>query len=243
MKSALLKIEGLCKSYKDRAIVSNVSLEVMKGQIVGLLGHNGAGKTTCFHSIMGFISIDSGSIFLEDAEISHLDIHERACLGMSYLMQSPSIFEMLSVFDNLMMILEFTIKKKQDRIARIEHSLNLMKISHLANAKANTLSGGEKRRLEIARSLLINPKILLLDEPFTNVDPKTIEDLKEILLDLKVQGISSLITDHNAKEILSFVDKVYLLDHGKIFTSGTCQEFLENNEVIDRYLGKSFALK
>ena len=242
MSNPRLVVKNLCKSYKTKTILSNVNMQIDAGQVVGLLGHNGAGKTTCFHAIMGFIPIDKGKIYLDKYDLSNLPTHQRAKLGMGYLMQSPSVFATLSVFDNLMMILEFTNKNKEDRIKSIQHSLDLMNIGHLSSCKAATLSGGEKRRLEIARSLLISPKILLLDEPFSNVDPKTIEDLKIILSDLKEKGISILITDHNAKEILSFVDKVYLIDHGTILTSGPCNEIIHNHEVIDKYLGKSFSL-
>lgn len=242
MHQALLSIKNLTKSYKDTPILLNVNIEVLKGQIVGLLGHNGAGKSTCFHSIMGFTSIESGTILLDGEDISHLPTHERAKKGMSYLMQTPSIFPTLSVYDNLMMILEYTTKNKEQRKEKIQKSLDLMKITSFSKRKAGTLSGGEKRRLEIARSLLIEPKILLLDEPFTNIDPKTIEDLKEILIDLKKQNIAVLLTDHNAKEILSFVDKAYLLDHGKVLCSGSAKQIISNEEVISRYLGNSFAL-
>lgn len=238
----LLAIEGLEKSFGGRRIVSDLSLYVGEGEIVGLIGPNGAGKTTAFTLITGLMAPERGSIRFAGVEVQGRPIHYRARLGMGYLAQEPSIFPDLTVEENLLCILELMALTKSERYARAEVLLKELDLSALARKRAGTLSGGERRRLEITRALIKQPKLLLLDEPFANVDPKTIGDVKRMIRDLAMRGISILITDHNAREIFSLVDRCYLMRGGTIFLSGSVEELLAHPAARSAYLGEDFQL-
>jgi lipopolysaccharide export system ATP-binding protein len=241
-KEKLLIVNNIQKTYKDRSVLLNLSFHVNKGEIVGLLGHNGAGKTTAFYISMGLIKPDKGSIFFENQEITKFPVHERAQIGIGYLSQEPSIFRTLTVEENLLAILETLNLSKSEKELKLEKHLSEMNLVKLAKTKANLLSGGEKRRVEVARTLLRDPKLILLDEPFANIDPKTISDLKNIIQMLKNRGISFLITDHNAREIFSLAERSYLLANGEILAEGTSRELLENYSVRHSYLGQDFRM-
>ncbi|MBD5397128.1 LPS export ABC transporter ATP-binding protein [bacterium] len=239
----VLRTEDIVKAYHQRTVVDHVSVEVKQGEIVGLLGPNGAGKTTSFYIMVGLIKPLSGKVFLDDKDISHLPMYKRAQLGVGYLAQEPSVFRHLSVEDNIDAILEFIIKDKAQRKARLEELLHEFGIEHVRKTKGISLSGGEKRRTEIARALAANPKFILLDEPFAGIDPIAVEDIKKIVLQLKQKNIGILITDHNAQETLSITDRSYLLYSGKILKSGTSASLAADPEVREKYLGKDFLLK
>ncbi len=241
-KEILLSAKSLYKSYGDKQIVHDLSFHINKGEIVGLLGHNGAGKTTAFYITIGLIKPDKGTIIFQNEDITHLPIHKRSALGMGYLSQEPSIFRSLSVADNLLCILETLDLTPEEENEKLTFLLEEMHLTHLAKTKAGHLSGGEKRRVEVARSLIRNPKLLLLDEPFANIDPKTISDLKKIILMLKAKGISILITDHNAREIFSLADRSYVLATGEIIAHGNTQELINNDSARYSYLGSDFTL-
>lgn len=241
MKEPLLRIEHLKKRYGSKLVVNNLSFSVNEGQVVGILGPNGAGKTTAFYMVMGLVSPDSGQVFFKGIDITHLPIHKRAKLGMGYLAQEPSIFRKLSVEDNLLCILETLDLSKKEQTERLQALLNELNLNHLRKKKASLLSGGERRRLEITRALITNPSLLLLDEPFANIDPMAIEDVKRLISHLKQKNISVLITDHNAREIFSIVDQTYLILEGTAVFSGTPHELLNNDEAKSRYLGASFS--
>jgi lipopolysaccharide export system ATP-binding protein len=235
-----LEAKELCKSLEGRMILNKINLKVQQGTIVGLLGPNGAGKTTAFYSIAGLLKPDSGSITFLDQEITHLPAYKRARLGLGFLSQEPSIFKDLSVEQNLQASLELQLDSRQIINQRIEEALSSLHLSHLRKKKALVLSGGERRRLEIARTLIHQPKFILLDEPFANVDPITIHDVQNMTLSLKSQGIGILITDHNAREIFQIADYCFLMSAGQVLAEGTPAELVSNELVRERYLGKNF---
>jgi lipopolysaccharide export system ATP-binding protein len=238
----ILRLEEIKKAYGDRKILKSLSFSIHPGEIVGLLGPNGAGKTTAFYMTIGLIKPDGGKILFESKDITDIPIHERAKMGIGYLAQEPSIFRGMSVEENIFCILQtlnLTLKEQKDRLEELLEELHL---SHLRKSKAALLSGGERRRLEITRCLVTNPKLLLLDEPFANVDPITVSDLKNMIKMLKNKGISVLITDHNAKEIFSIVDRSYLIMDGKVIASGKVEDLIANPDAKNRYLGPEFSL-
>jgi lipopolysaccharide export system ATP-binding protein len=238
----ILSLQHVKKSYGDRVVLKDLNFSVGAGEIIGLLGPNGAGKTTAFYITMGLIKADTGKIFFQDHDITLLPIHTRAKMGMGYLAQEPSIFRQLSVEDNIYCILETLDLNAQTRKTKLETLLDELHLKHLRKSKAALLSGGERRRLEITRCLATSPKLLLLDEPFANVDPITVSDMKQMIQLLKKKGISILITDHNAKEIFSIVDRSYLVMDGQVLASGSSKELAENQLVKSRYLGMDFVL-
>ncbi len=240
--NSLLKTTNLKKSYGKKPILKDLCFEVNPGEVVGLIGPNGAGKTTAFYLTMGLIATDGGQVHFLDQDITKLPVHKRAQMGMGYLAQEPSIFRSLTVEQNILSILELTEKNKRVRKERLKSLLSELNLSHLAKKKACTLSGGERRRLEITRALVTNPKLLLLDEPFANIDPITIQDVKTMIRLLKQKNISVLITDHNAREIFSIVDRTYLIQDGSAIFSGTPQEIMQNETVRKSYLGDEFKL-
>jgi lipopolysaccharide export system ATP-binding protein len=231
------------KSYKGRAVVNGVSIEVNQGEIVGLLGPNGAGKTTSFYMIVGLIKPDTGSVYLDNTEITWYPMYKRSQLGIGYLPQEVSVFRRLSVEDNIMAILEMTKLNKKERKAQLEKLLEEFSLTHVRKTLGNRLSGGEKRRTEIARALATNPKFVLLDEPFAGVDPIAVEDIQSIVSDLKKRNIGILITDHNVQETLSITDRAYLLFEGSILKSGTAEELAADEQVRRVYLGQNFVLR
>ena len=231
------------KTYKGRGVVKGVSVEVNQGEIVGLLGPNGAGKTTSFYMIVGLVRPDSGEVYLDEIDITSLPMYKRSQLGIGYLPQEISVFRKLSVEDNIMAILEMTDLDKKEREERLEQLLNEFRLQHVRKNLGNRLSGGEKRRTEIARALATNPKFLLLDEPFAGVDPIAVEDIQSIVSELRSKNIGILITDHNVQETLSITDRAYLLFEGAILKSGTAEELAEDEQVRKVYLGQKFVLR
>jgi len=232
-----LRTLDICKSYRGRAVVNGVSVEVNQGEIVGLLGPNGAGKTTSFYMMVGLVKPDTGQVFLDDTEITKLPMYKRAQLGLGYLPQEVSVFRKLSVEDNIMAILEMGPLSKADREAKLE------RLTHVRKNLGDRLSGGEKRRTEIARALATDPKFVLLDEPFAGVDPIAVEDIQAIISELKKRNIGILITDHNVQETLSITDRAYLLFEGKILKSGSAEELAADEQVRKVYLGQNFVLR
>ncbi|MEM0951794.1 MAG: LPS export ABC transporter ATP-binding protein [Cyanobacteria bacterium P01_H01_bin.74] len=237
-----LTVEALSKSYGGRQVVKGISFDIAPGEIVGLLGPNGAGKTTTFYGVVGIIQPDSGQIKLDDQPIAHLPIHRRAKAGIGYLPQETSVFRGLTVEENLMMVLEFQPLSDSDRKARIQELLGEFGVGALAKAPVLTLSGGERRRVEIARAIATNPRFLLLDEPFTGIDPIAIQDIQKLIVLLKERGLGVLLTDHNPKATLSVVDRANIIHDGRIIFSGTQQEVATNPVVKETYLGESFSL-
>ncbi|MCL2207404.1 MAG: LPS export ABC transporter ATP-binding protein [Fibromonadales bacterium] len=232
----------ICKSYSSRTVVRDVSLSVSRGEIVGLLGPNGAGKTTSFYMIVGLVKPDKGHVFLDSQDISFLPMHSRAKLGLGYLPQEASIFRKLSVENNIMAILETLKFNRKQRKERLEQLLEEFKITHIRKTTAHSCSGGERRRLEIARALASEPGFLLLDEPFAGIDPIAVDDIKTIISSLRSKGMGILITDHNVRETLSITDRAYIMYKSEVLTEGTSQ-FLANDEEAKRiYLGESFSL-
>ncbi|MCT4561347.1 MAG: LPS export ABC transporter ATP-binding protein [Crocinitomicaceae bacterium] len=231
------------KSYKSRQVVKGVSIEVKQGEIVGLLGPNGAGKTTSFYMIVGLVNPDEGNVYLDDKNITDYAMYKRSQLGIGYLPQEVSVFRKLSVEDNIMAILEMTPMEEKERKDRLEELLEEFSLNHVRKTLGNRLSGGEKRRTEIARALATNPKFLLLDEPFAGVDPIAVEDIQSIVSDLKKKNIGILITDHNVQETLSITDRAYLLFEGSILKSGTAEELAADEQVRKVYLGRNFQLR
>ena len=231
------------KTYRGRKVVDGVSVEVGQGEIVGLLGPNGAGKTTSFYMIVGLVQPDNGQVFLDSQEITRLPMYKRAQLGIGYLPQEVSVFRKLSVEDNILAILEMTPLTKEDRLQKLEQLINEFSLSKVRKTLGNRLSGGEKRRTEIARALATDPKFVLLDEPFAGVDPIAVEDIQSIIADLKTRNIGVLITDHNVQETLSITDRAYLLFEGKILKSGTAEELANDEQVRKVYLGQNFVLR
>ena len=239
---SVLKAIDLKKKYGKKIAVNGISLEVKTGEVVGLLGPNGAGKTTTFYMIMGALKPDHGNIFLDDMELTHFPMYKRAQMGVSYLPQEASVFRKLTVFENIYSILELKKTNKEEAAKKTQELLNLMGINKLKNEKAYNLSGGKRRRVEIARSLAITPKFLLLDEPFTGIDPKTREEIQDIIINLKNLNIGILITDHNVRETLSITDRAYIIYQGEILIEGTSQELINNPEARKIYLGERFKL-
>lgn len=239
----LLHTQEIRKSYKGRKVVDGVTVEVNQGEIVGLLGPNGAGKTTSFYMTVGLVKPDSGKVFLDDLDITGYPMYKRAQLGLGYLPQEISVFRKLSVEDNILAILELTNLTKQEQKDRLEQLLEEFSLTHVRKNLGNRLSGGEKRRTEIARALATNPKFVLLDEPFAGVDPIAVEDIQSIISDLKRKNIGVLITDHNVQETLSITDRAYLLFEGKILKSGTAEDLASDEQVRKVYLGQNFVLR
>lgn len=237
-----LYCKDLVKSYRKRAVVNKVSIHVNQGEIVGLLGPNGAGKTTTFYMFTGIIRANSGSVFLNETNITHKPMYQRARLGVGYLSQEPSIFRNLTVRQNLESILEFLSVPRAEIRRRTEELIEEFGLSKVVNNKGYSLSGGERRRTEIARALVTDPKFILLDEPFAGVDPIAVEDIQQIVADLKNRNIGIFITDHNVHETLAITDRAYLLFEGKILREGTAEELAEDEEAKKLYLGRSFKL-
>jgi len=239
--NTLLETSGLVKKYSGRAVVNEVSLTIRRRSIVGLLGRNGAGKTTCFRIIMGMIRADDGSVKFEGREITSLPMYRRARLGMGYLSQEPSIFQRLSVLDNLYAILETMSITAQDRQRKARMLIERFGLSEVAASQGRFLSGGERRKLEIARAMVTDPALILLDEPFSGVDPIAVEDLQNEIKRLVAAGVSILITDHNVERTLEVVDEAYIIDHGKVIGAGPPAEIIRNPTVRKLYLGNTFA--
>ena len=235
-----LFVKNLRKSYGNKSVIKDISFSVNKGEAVALLGPNGAGKTTCFYSIIGIVKPDYGNILLEQKNITNLPIYKRARLGIGYLPQESSIFRGMNLGDNIMSVLEINIKSKRKRKERLEELLAEFSISHLCNVASVALSGGERRRLEIARALALNPSYILLDEPLAGIDPIDVNDVKELIIHLKKKGLGILITDHNVRDILSVIDRGYIVNDGVILSSGSPEEITQNMEVRRTYLGEGF---
>ncbi len=238
-----LYTKNLVKKYKKRTVVNNVSVNVEQGEIVGLLGPNGAGKTTTFYMMVGLIRPNEGRIFLDQKDITKEPMYRRAQMGIGYLAQEASVFRHLTVEDNIKAVLEFTDKNKKQQREKLESLIDEFGLDHVRKSKGITLSGGERRRCEIARSLAVDPKFFLLDEPFAGVDPIAVEDIQEIVSRLKEKNIGILITDHNVHETLSITDRSYLLNEGSIMKAGTSQELAEDEHVRKVYLGANFELR
>lgn len=241
--SLTIHTTNLQKSYKGRTVVNKVSVEVKQGEIVGLLGPNGAGKTTTFYMVVGLIKPDEGNVFLNEVDITKLPMYKRAQMGIGYLPQEASVFRKLSVEDNIMAVLEMTKLNKQERHEKLETLLSEFNLHHVRKNNGDSLSGGERRRTEIARALAVDPKFILLDEPFAGVDPIAVEDIQSVVAKLKYKNIGILITDHNVNETLSICDRAYLLIEGKIFKHGTAEQLAEDEQVRRLYLGTNFELK
>jgi len=239
---SLIEARGLVKQYYKRKVVDGVNLQVENGSVVGLLGPNGAGKTTSFYMIAGFVRPDSGRVFIDGEDITALPIHKRARKGISYLAQEPSIFKKLTVEENIRIVLEPLGLSDEEIDKRINGLLEDMKIQALAASKAHTLSGGERRRVEIMRALAIKPRFILLDEPFAGIDPLSVADLQQVILELKNKGLGILISDHNVRETLSVCDKAYIISDGQILTSGNADEIINNEKARKIYLGETFSI-
>lgn len=239
----LLYMEGLTKAFKKRVVVREVSLALNAGEVVGLLGPNGAGKTTTFSMIVGLLKPDAGRIFFEDEDITPMPMYRRARAGIAYLPQEPSVFQQLTVRQNLQAILEYQHLKREERKARVEKVMEDLNIAHLANSPAYTLSGGERRRTEIARALVIEPRVFLLDEPFAGIDPIAVADLQEIVAGLSERGIGVLITDHNVRDTLAITDFAYIINEGSVLASGRPREIADDPVVRKIYLGEKFRLE
>ncbi|HNX68008.1 MAG TPA: LPS export ABC transporter ATP-binding protein [Candidatus Omnitrophota bacterium] len=238
----LLETKQLTKSYKGRRVVNGVNIHISRGEIVGLLGPNGAGKTTSFYMVVGVIRPESGQIFFRGEDVTFLPMFQRARLGIGYLSQEPSVFRKLTVEENIMAILETLEISQEERDRRLKRLLNDLDIAYLAKNKAYTLSGGERRRLEITRALVTNPSLILLDEPFSGVDPIAVFEVQKILQKLKAQGLSILLTDHSVRETLSITDRSYLLYDGKVEVSGTSEFLASDSKAREMYLGERFTL-
>ncbi|MBI2731381.1 MAG: LPS export ABC transporter ATP-binding protein [Sphingobacteriales bacterium] len=241
--SLTIHTKELVKTYSGRTVVNNVSVNVKQGEIVGLLGPNGAGKTTTFYMVTGLIKPDEGSVYLGEEDITRLPMYKRSQYGIGYLPQEASVFRKLSVEDNIKAILEMTKLSKQEQKEKLEDLLTEFRLHHVRKNNGDSLSGGERRRTEIARALAVDPKFILLDEPFAGVDPIAVEDIQTVVARLKFKNIGILITDHNVNETLSICDRAYLLIEGKIFKHGTAEELAEDEHVRRLYLGRNFELK
>ncbi|MCH9627483.1 MAG: Lipopolysaccharide export system ATP-binding protein LptB [Chlamydiales bacterium] len=241
-KQLVVEVENLEKTYGDRKVVSGLSFSIQEGEIVGLLGPNGAGKTTAFYMTMGLVRPDKGKIYFKQADVTKKPIDQRAKMGMGYLAQEPSVFRSLTVEENILCILETLPISKKERFARLNQLLEELHLEDLAKKRASGLSGGERRRLEITRALVTNPSLLLLDEPFANIDPLAIHDVQQMIRLLAQKKISILITDHNAREIFSIVDRSYLMRDGNVFLSGTVDALIHNEEARQSYLGLDFKM-
>jgi lipopolysaccharide export system ATP-binding protein len=237
-----LIVQNLRKKYKARTVVHDISLNVQSGEVVGLLGPNGAGKTTSFYMIVGLVPSDEGHIILNEKDISRLPIHQRSNMGLSYLPQEPSIFRKMTVSENILAILELKELSNEAREKRLEELLNDLHITHIRNNLAVSLSGGERRRVEIARCLANDPSFILLDEPFAGIDPIAVIDIQKIIRLLKKRNIGILITDHNVRETLGICDRAYIVNEGRVFASGTPEEIIDNASVREVYLGQDFRL-
>ena len=243
MRLSTIHTRDLVKTYGQRTVVNKVSFEVKQGEIVGLLGPNGAGKTTSFYQVVGLIKPDRGEVYLDDVNITKMPMYKRARMGIGYLPQEASVFRKLSVEDNIMAVLEMTKRSKAERHEKLESLLKEFRLQHVRKNDGDTLSGGERRRTEIARALAVDPKFILLDEPFAGVDPIAVEDIQEIIAKLKHRDIGILITDHNVNETLSICDRAYLLIDGSIFKHGTAEELAADEHVRRLYLGRNFELR
>ncbi|MDE1192283.1 MAG: LPS export ABC transporter ATP-binding protein [Arachidicoccus sp.] len=241
--SITISTKDLVKTYRNRTVVNHVSVSVTQGEIVGLLGPNGAGKTTTFYMVVGLIKPDDGFVYLNEEEITKLPMYKRAQMGIGYLPQEASVFRKLSVEDNILAVLEMTKLSKAERMAKLESLLDEFSLQHVRKNNGDSLSGGERRRTEIARALAVDPKFILLDEPFAGVDPIAVEDIQAVVAKLKYKNIGILITDHNVNETLSICDRAYLLIEGKIFKHGTAEELAGDEHVRRLYLGTNFELK
>ncbi|MDO9227542.1 MAG: LPS export ABC transporter ATP-binding protein [Pseudomonadota bacterium] len=242
MSSPVFKAENLVKRYKSRVVVNDASIQVGSGEVVGLLGPNGAGKTTCFYMMVGLIGTDAGRITLDGADLTHLPVYRRARLGLSYLPQEPSIFRRMSVAENIAAMLELKGYDDAESDSRLEALLEDLHLTHLRDAAAVSLSGGERRRLEIARALATSPRFVLLDEPFAGIDPISVIDIQKIVRFLTERGIGVLITDHNVRETLDICDRAYILNQGEVLAAGTPDEIIYNESVRQVYLGEHFRL-
>jgi len=238
----LLETKNLHKAYDGREVVKGVDILVKRGEIVGLLGPNGAGKTTTFYMVVGIIPPNKGEVIFDNQDITVCPIHERARFGIGYLSQEASIFRKLTVEDNILAILETLPLSRKDRMLRLDSLLDELNIAHLRKSKAYTLSGGERRRLEITRALVTNPSFILLDEPFSGIDPIVVSEAQEIIKELKHKGLGILLTDHNVRETLSITDRAYLIAEGKILISGTANELINNAKAREIYLGEKFSM-
>ena len=243
MSEKLIHINNLKKKYGQREVVSDVSMVLNKGEIIGLLGPNGAGKTTTFYMITGMVRVTSGNIILDEKNITNMSMDKRARLGLGYLAQEPSIFTDLSVEDNLKLVLEFSDLDKNEQNNKLDELLHDFSIEHIRKSIARHLSGGERRRTEIARALILNPDFILLDEPFAGIDPIAVEDIQQIIKKLRDNNLGILITDHNVRETLSITDRSYLIYDGTILKSGSSKELADDPVVRDKYLGKNFKLE
>jgi lipopolysaccharide export system ATP-binding protein len=241
--SITIHTSDLVKRYGQRTVVNHVSIEVKQGEIVGLLGPNGAGKTTSFYMVVGLIKPDEGEVFLDDANITTLPMYKRARMGIGYLPQEASIFRKLTVEENIAAVLEMTKLSKREQKEKMEDLLDEFRLHHVRKSNGDVLSGGERRRTEIARALAVDPKFILLDEPFAGIDPIAVEDIQSIVAKLKNKNIGILITDHNVTETLSICDRAYLLIEGKIFKHGSAEELAADDQVKRLYLGRNFELK
>jgi lipopolysaccharide export system ATP-binding protein len=241
MINKILLAKNISKSYGDKLVIRDISIEIKQGEVVGLLGPNGAGKTTTFYMIVGLVKADKGNIFINEADITNLAIHQRARLGIGYLPQEASIFRGMNVEENIMAVLEIVEPNKNKRKEKLEELLEEFSITHIRKSHALALSGGERRRTEIARALATDPSFILLDEPFAGVDPIAVNDIRAMVSHLKDRGIGVLITDHNVRETLSIVDRAYIVYDGKILFSGNRQEIIDNQEVRKVYLGENFS--
>jgi len=241
-EAALLRTEGLRKSYGGRRVVDGVAIEVRRGEIVGLLGPNGAGKTTSFYMVVGLIPPDKGKVVFNGSDITRLPMHLRARTGIGYLAQEPSIFRRLSVEQNILAILETLRLARSERMNRLQELLNELGLRHLAKSKADTLSGGERRRLEITRALVTKPTFLLLDEPFSGIDPIAVAECQEIIRGLKRRGMGILLTDHNVRETLTITDRSYLMAEGKVLIAGGASQLINDPKAREVYLGPKFQM-
>ena len=237
-----LVVENLRKSYKSRTVVQDISLQINSGEVVGLLGPNGAGKTTSFYMMVGLVPLDAGRILLNGKDLSRLPIHSRARMGLAYLPQEPSIFRKLTVSENILAVLELQELSEEETHAQLESLLQELHIVHIRNSQAVSLSGGERRRVEIARCLATNPSFILLDEPFAGIDPIAVLDIQKIIRFLSSKNIGILITDHNVRETLGICDKAYIVNDGTVFASGKPADIVNNEAVREVYLGKDFRL-
>jgi lipopolysaccharide export system ATP-binding protein len=237
-----LIVQNIKKTYKQNSVVKDISLRISSGEVIGLLGPNGAGKTTSFYMIVGLIASEHGTIKIDSHDLTKMPIHNRSKLGISYLPQEPSIFRKMTVSENILSILELGRYSKKQNIERLEALLNELSISHIKNNPSISLSGGERRRVEIARCLATNPKFILLDEPFAGIDPIAVIDIQKIIKQLALLDIGILITDHNVRETLGICDRAYIVNQGEIFASGKPAEIVTNQEVKDIYLGRDFSL-
>jgi lipopolysaccharide export system ATP-binding protein len=241
--SLIIHTQELVKVYRNRTVVNKVSVNVKQGEIVGLLGPNGAGKTTTFYMVVGLIKPDEGDVYLNDEKITALPMYKRAQMGIGYLPQEASVFRKLTVEDNILAVLEMTNLSRKERRHKMDELLTEFRLTHVRKNNGDSLSGGERRRTEIARALAVNPSFILLDEPFAGVDPIAVEDIQTVVARLKYKNIGILITDHNVNETLSICDRAYLLIEGKIFKHGTAEELAEDDQVRRLYLGRNFELK